>query len=405
MSEIPPFNPFFSDTFKSYILTARITGSISTVCSFLMAFDLVRFRKQRLGGKDNMTNKILLAMSLNDILYSIGSWVINTVPAPEGIAFGAHGNVGTCTGQGFILQIVHNNAISFNISLSICYVLMVRYNWNGERLKKLTHAFLTFPILISIGTAVPPLLDDSYNFNVYNCYITAHPFGCGGPNAPPCERGFNSEKFILMNVIIAFAGLIINFVSMFLLYLYVLGKERQSSRFNFRGSITSSEVYKYSRKVAVQGIFYFLAFLLTWWGFYTFFIIKIVINPPVMPEWLNYCVVSFIPLQGFFNSIVYFRPKYSAMRNRTTTVPATQNTTNHGSSQFYSAQGSSQFIAAQGSSQFIQKEDQSSRPRDDNSLKRISEKASEDEEDIVDEGGAQHKQYHSARVDMSGRVV
>ena len=78
-------------------------------------------------------------------------------------------------------------------------------------------------------------------------------------------------------------------------------------RFSFL-SLTREEESK-SGRIAQQAYLYTLAFTLTW-IFPTS--MRIMRNPPSYG--LLMCIAIFVPLQGFFNAVVYVRPRY--LRNR-----------------------------------------------------------------------------------------
>ena len=66
---------------------------------------------------------------------------------------GAIGNDTTCTISGFTAFSCLMASSVFNVSLAICYLLIVKYEYSDERLCKLESYFLTIPILVSLSQA------------------------------------------------------------------------------------------------------------------------------------------------------------------------------------------------------------------------------------------------------------
>jgi len=328
---IAGYEQFYDDFYKKIMIISRSMASISVICSCYIITDLIIHRKKKLFANNVMTNRIIFGVSLYDLLYSFTVWILFSFPMRTGTSLGSMGNITTCTIQGFFAQVAIIGSVSFNVSLSICYVLIVTYGWNSTRLMKMQHAFLTAPVLLSVILAIPPLFDNSYNFNVFNCQIAPHPFLCdpteGDPAMPSyCERGRNSKIFVTMSLVVTFSAGIINVVSMIALYRFVLQQETRSNRHVFDGNEDRSAQNTYSKRVAVQGVFYFIAFALAWWDYYFYFIYVMIYPTSPIPIWCNYTTVVFVPLQGFFNAFVYLRPRYVAhRRNASSTAGQTGN--------------------------------------------------------------------------------
>ena len=95
---------------------------------------------------------------------------------------------------------------------------------------------------------------------------------------------------------------------MTLLYRTVLIQERNLDRFNISGDQNRA----LSKRVAMQGIYFSVAYVLTWIFWYVYMVILIFFD--AQPEWLLILIAIFMPSQGLYNLIVYLRPRYLRFR-------------------------------------------------------------------------------------------
>jgi len=130
------YEPFYTAYYKSIMTIARISASISIIGSCYIICDLIIHRKKKLFANNVMTNRIIFGASIYDLLKSFVPWIFFSLPMRTGMALGSMGTIATCTVQGFFAQVGAIGSVLFNVSLSICYVLMVTYGWNGTRLMK-----------------------------------------------------------------------------------------------------------------------------------------------------------------------------------------------------------------------------------------------------------------------------
>lgn len=103
-----------------------------------------------------------------------------------------------------------------------------------------------------------------------------------------------------------FCGSVI-LTSMFLLYWHVLKREKANDRYRL-GDRRKPQNRTYSNRVAMQGICYVWAFLLTWCTWIA--LVILLIKGDEVPFGLHIASMVLQPLQGFFNSMVYLRPRY-----------------------------------------------------------------------------------------------
>lgn len=270
-------------------------------------------------------HRILLGLSIWDFMTSIavflGTWPI---PIDTPGVFMASGTAATCTAQGFWMQL-GVGAPLYNASLSIYYFLVIFKGWKECQLKKIEPFFHGIPILFSLSTAIAVAATDSYRSSNVWCWISS-------------DRSV--FRFCFFYGPVWFALTIVT-VAMIAIYGRVLVQERKTKQYrepeqsinqrkptisnlekknstislSIRSSKRSSASRSsgQSRQIASQAMFYVGSFYLTfafpsWTRIYQLTMNK---QPP-------FAVIAlfaiFFPLQGFFNALVYFRPRYLRYR-------------------------------------------------------------------------------------------
>mmetsp|Transcript_31777 Transcript_31777/g.66820 ORF Transcript_31777/g.66820 Transcript_31777/m.66820 type:complete len:293 (+) Transcript_31777:391-1269(+) len=190
--------------------------------------------------------------------------------------------------------------------------LIVNFGWTETRLSKwrLRLAFLLPPIIISFGLAIPPLFLGMYNSGIsYTCFIFPYPFECEDRPEVECTRGQGAWAYwssywlyaLLCNLVI------IMFVS--LLIFSVFKTERKTDKYLTKGQ---DKRRVNTIKTAWQGIRYIGAFMLAYISLYIFPAFRLTNKLP--PDALIYVNLTLPPLLGFFNSFVYFRPRWITYR-------------------------------------------------------------------------------------------
>ena len=114
---------FYSTMMMCQVIIPKIGGTLSIICSALVAQDVLKSPERRA----KMTNLIILALSISDIIFSTTSHIFGTWPVPQGLVYGSSGNQGTCTAQGFLVVFSVHCAGLYNMTLALTYLLQVRY--------------------------------------------------------------------------------------------------------------------------------------------------------------------------------------------------------------------------------------------------------------------------------------
>ena len=112
-------------------LAPKFAASLSILGSSYIVRDCISASKR----KQLVYHRLMLGLCVCDILMSVGLFT-STWPMPSATpnVWGASGTVASCEAVGFIEQ-AGVSATMYNGSLSIYYLLRVRYNWNQGRLK------------------------------------------------------------------------------------------------------------------------------------------------------------------------------------------------------------------------------------------------------------------------------
>ena len=243
---------------------------------------------------------------------------------------GAAGNNTTCTIQGLMILLFAAASVFYNVELAIFYLLIVRYDYSDDSLRKLEPWFLVMPLLLSGVISIPGLFVQVYNFEgTSNCYISASPYKCDEMDSIECDRGepYAQYQTLLCAFLLILSGCIIIF-SMALMYATILEQDRSNDQFRFssqssvslsrvnrvvltqRSSLRSSSAARPTRNLSntmrSQGLWYSGAFLFSF-----------------LPEALssfsdNYYFHIFVALTvnmiGFSNALIYVRPRFLKFR-------------------------------------------------------------------------------------------
>jgi len=316
---------------------------------------------QRKTLKNSAYYRLMLAMSCSDFVVSF-AWFCTTWPIPrdelvlDNPSEKVYGNIGTpntCTAQAFFIQLGIVTPF-YNALLALYYYLTIRREWKEEDFKtKIETAGHMVSLAWGLGTSIAGLIMNSYNNSNVWCWINAYPAGCGdGDGQDQCIRGQNAQS---LRWIFYYGPLwvMIFLVALFmsLVYIYVRGLDNKmdqytrtyrqnaanavrasadsgSSEFHSGGSDRRRSLMartfstmnadtineqrrqrrnERSKAVANQGLFYAGTFALVW-VFGT--IVRAMQLAGATPPWtIIFLFAVFTPSQGFFNFLVYVRPR------------------------------------------------------------------------------------------------
>lgn len=285
-------------------------------------------------------HRILLAMSAFDILYSITSCLqMFLMPQESSERKVAIGNETTCTVMGFFTQL-SLATYWYNGMLSIYYITTIVYSWTDKGFAKVEPFLHTLCILFSIITATMGAVIGWYSeMDIgFGCWVNRYPRGCellsedGLTMGEPCRSDEIAWYIAAIPITLILFMVVLGNLH---IYCHVRSVILKSQRHDFEGStdvmtpsgntsitfrrtsdVGSSTQVKRIRQVALQGFLYVLAFWLT----YIFNAVVRLIeaydvaekDSEVYPILILQAVLS--PSTGFFNMLIYFRPRYVRCR-------------------------------------------------------------------------------------------
>eukprot|EP00980_Cylindrotheca_fusiformis_P029422 scaffold23472_cov106-Cylindrotheca_fusiformis.AAC.1 len=328
----------------------RVAGLLSAIGSSLILWHIfVVSKKENRNRTLTMLQQLVCGMSIFDVSSSIAN-MFATLPIPEDTFFeststpmptgvyGARGNSATCTAQGFFIQLGYTSAF-YNLMLSVYYVLVIKKGMRETQIQRLKYFFHIPTLLAGFGLAFGGI---PYYDNVF--------FICHIPPAVELsswwETGDETESFALtgaggsnglltvFSIVPISVVFFVGGVNMIVIYLHVRKQDRAANRWRMsirlaqnspevpvsgeppsswsrspRPETKSREVAptnRLSNAVFWQAVFYMGSFLMAW-PIYFYGTLN------TWDEWENYSfwVVFAVlyPLQGFWNAIVYFRPR------------------------------------------------------------------------------------------------
>uniref|UniRef100_A0A7S2LU29 G-protein coupled receptors family 1 profile domain-containing protein n=1 Tax=Skeletonema marinoi TaxID=267567 RepID=A0A7S2LU29_9STRA len=295
-----------STALKAMAVAPKVTGIISLFSSTFIIQHVLRDRKRR-----SLTyHRLLLGMSISDFFGSLMCF-LSTWPIPRGEACLAAGTTATCTAQGFFGQTAALCTPTYNISLAIYYILVIVKGWKEYRVSKIEKYLHAFPILAGFGTGFAALGLKLYNNYGWLCWIAP------APNNP--------DNFLIYQLafLVAEAWAIIIFLAicMTIIYFHVLKQEKKLDKYS---ASFSQKKRKQSKKIRNQAFLYVGCMYMTWiFGSALVFIAADAWKaPPTFIIVGQIGHLTFFPLQGFFNLLIYMLPRI--LRHFEEGVPLTQ---------------------------------------------------------------------------------
>jgi hypothetical protein len=302
----PPLN---SVQQKALAIVPKCTAVPSILGSlFIIKHALHKKRRNR------VYHRLVWAMSSMDLIWSIKAFMSTwPVPAPTNI-YGARGTTESCAVWGAIGQGASLASILYNASLTLFFLLTVRYGWSERRSRQIEVWLHLLPLLIGWSTAITGLPLTLYNSIGWTCWIGPWPLNCQDTRRfgeTTCLRGDNAwiYRWVFFH---AWNWLVVLFVMTSLCMIYKSVSQQESRTDKYRMGRDSPRRKKQSRAFATQAILYVAVFVLTWIFPMVLFAIQQHSGTTYTP--LLFLIVIFSPLQGFFDFFVYIRPSYEVYR-------------------------------------------------------------------------------------------
>lgn len=307
------------------VWVVKTGGLLSMIATTLTIRDiLLRFLQ---GETIRLTSTLIFEWALACLGASFWSAFLSTwmVPEESGI-FMASGNTATCTLQGFLDNFFYGTTVLTYTVLSFTYCFLVKFKRKDELLptRSLVLVLGISPVSCFL-LATSPLFDKAYNYSeLHICSIAEYPIGClSNMTSYDCERGGDARNMWISRFFIVCCANFLIIASVVVLVKATLTRENRINR--HVGTATSlTDGTSRSRKVISQGIWYILAFEISWGGWYAWQFIRISAERNFNSHEIYSAHVSAIlyfvafthPTQGVWISMVYFRPQYLKYRER-----------------------------------------------------------------------------------------
>jgi len=274
-------------------------------------------------------HRMLLVISIYDVIESIfnfqSSWPIPADTPNIAFNVGKSPSNGWCEAQGFVLQ-AGLALVILNMCLAVYYLLVIRFSWSEVQIRKRAEPIFHIVALgCALATASLGIKHDLYNNSNLWCWYAPYPADCKDSftygDEANCIRGDNAWLYRWFAYYLPLWLCILTvMVVMGSVYSSVHGLEKANSRFlqqslgsNLVRTARSGSPSK-SRRVAQQALWYVGAFYLTFLFATINRLVQQIVNKTYFP--LIVCHAIFEPGQGFFNYLVYLRPRFLRYRER-----------------------------------------------------------------------------------------
>lgn len=280
-------------------------------------------------------DRLMLGLSSSDIIasFTYAMWPF-LLPAGTSKRVWAIGNYATCAFLGFLTQLSFA-ALLYNGVLSYYYLLTVRFGVKRHKMARYERwmhgCAILFPLVTaSIGAAFGVFHELEVGFG---CWTTNYPENCEGDE---CTAHIWGYVFGVIPLAFAFGSLLINNI---VIYRYVrISLRRNDSRgegspqtgsTSFGAAGAASQQHERAKQasaddvrkaqikeVATQGFLYVGTFFFSYWSAVALRLVEHLVedvdDSKVFPLLLVQSMC--LPLQGFFNMLVYNRPNYRRIR-------------------------------------------------------------------------------------------
>jgi len=266
----------------------KLSGGIGFPSAILVVYFILQEHRE---GKGTAMTRALLSTIFYEGMNAF-SWFLSTwaVPADSGFAY-ASGTVGSCTFQGFWLQLVIGGALS-NCALAYYFYQVVVLQRSDEQVNRQEGGVLSAIFLFAFGTSVLMLFKTQFNQIGSICWIQGSPPACGNSvfiteeNPVPCDRG---DWAWLYGMGLFYGPLWLAIIAIFWMNFQIY----------FRIENTPQGSW-----FATQSLLYGLAFIVTWTPSTMWSIMQWKGTASV---WLDVAAGIFEPLAAFWDLLIFLR--------------------------------------------------------------------------------------------------
>ena len=170
-----------SDQIANRAISFSVSGTISIIGSVATIWHILRSHK----GLSSTYHRLLLGLCVGDLMSSF-AYAVNSLAVPEEMKYlvpFARGNVGTCTASGFLRYVGLVMAALYNCSMCFYYLSIIKYNKKDEYIKdKLEPWFHFISISYALAIGFIGLANKGFNNSFYGGACAATPY-----NPPHCK--------------------------------------------------------------------------------------------------------------------------------------------------------------------------------------------------------------------------
>ena len=285
-----------------------ISGSISIIGSSLVVYMIYKR-----GNFKKLYHRLMLPLSLFDILFSLGA-LLGPISVPKEVGTRwSMGTWATCKLTGFLIQL-NFTVTCYNVSLLAFFLLTTRYKWTEYQIsKRLELPMHIISTCLPISSCILGLVFDLYSpvpGGCRRCYMAVYPPNCNSLGQE-CVRGS-----VLLNTL--FVGIPGSIVLCF--YICAVVVLNWTIRQRIRQSRTFSQSSQFNNlnstmSIAHQSMLYAILFVNSYvWSFAAY--VSGVLNLSRTngyaqpPFGLIILAETFWPMQGIFNFIIFSRPRF-----------------------------------------------------------------------------------------------
>jgi len=302
-------------------------GIISSTLSILGSTSIIHLIL-----RDNQVNlneyyhRLLLGLSIMDLFVTVSLFVSPfTLPAFTNLRFAA-GTTVSCEVTAFFPQLIMGSYI-YNASLSVYFLLTVKHGMKENEIAKWFEPYVHIvPVVVPIVTASIGLATDVFNPSVllFMCMAEPFPGNCLSNPEVECSRG-TIPDYAITAVMVAVMSLCaaIGIVSTWRIYVTIRRRAHATRQFSYDGEMSDQQRQR-MRQVGTQAIWYTFAFLIgvlvvvIETAVYRTYVYSLPDHSDLVGNAAIFALVFFVwllyPLQGFYNQLIYVRPRFLQWR-------------------------------------------------------------------------------------------
>lgn len=290
-------------------LAQNISGIFSVIGSAMIVTDIIR--KLIRGAQTDPYQRIMLGLSLFDVLHSFFDSVLGTMMTPtESGWIKAFGNQSSCTVQGFFSALGFTGAFGYQIALSTNILMLITFGWTQKKFAQCMEVPMHICIVsIAVIYAIIPLPFQGYNAFCGQClWFTLL------DESGDVIRGSQVQSDVYWTLFFLYIWIMLIYCSVAMISVYNTVRKQETRMIRYAVSGASEEDhFRESKRIRKILLLYTLTLFLCW-GI-PFPLEVIIWRIGGLDAWIacpfaiKFIRELLIPLTGWFNMLVYFMPK------------------------------------------------------------------------------------------------